>query len=115
MDGIEKNEYLVVGAKGRNPNFWEEDQCDDYTAKKTGDSLMGEESFKSSAVFGGVGARVTETYDVTNMTYKVQDFTLHQTGSLKKMAEFKTEDEFYRKYTGSMPNNPYPASRASRN
>ena len=98
VEDLVKNEYLVVGAKGRNPNFWEEDQVDDYRAREIGEALMGEESFKSSAVFGGVGARVTETYDVTNMTSKVQDFTLHQTGSLKKMAEFNTEDEFTGKY-----------------
>lgn len=98
VDDLEKNEYLVVGAKGRNPNFWEEDNVNGYSAKDTGGSLMGEESFKSSAVFGGVGARVTETYDVTEMESKDQDFTLHQTGSLKKMAEFKTDDEFAGKY-----------------
>jgi len=98
VEDLVKNEYLVVGAKGRNPNFWEEDQVDDYRAKDSGDSLIGEESFKSSSVFGGVGARVTETYDVTNMSYKDQDFTLHQTGSLKKMAEFNTEDEFTGNY-----------------
>jgi len=98
VEDLEKNEYLVVGAKGRVPNFWEEDNVTDYAAKVAGDALKGEESFKSSAIFGGVGARVTETYDVTNMTYKVQDFTLHQTGSLKKMAEFKTADDFTGKY-----------------
>lgn len=98
VEELEKNEYLVVGAKGRNPNFWEEDNVDDYRAKSMGDSLTGEESFRSSAVFGGVGARVTETYDVTKMESKDQDFTLHQTGSLKNTAEFKTEDDFRGKY-----------------
>jgi hypothetical protein len=92
VDDMVKNEYLVVGAKGRNPNFWEKDNVDNYTAVES--NLIGTESFKSSAVFGGVGARVTETYNVKEMSYKDQNFTLHQTGSLKKTAEFQTRDDF---------------------
>jgi hypothetical protein len=92
VDQLEKNEYLVVGAKGRNPNFWEEDKVDNYTAVTS--NLIGTERFKSSAVFGGVGARVIEQYNVWEMESKDQDFTLHQTGSLKKTAEFQTKDEF---------------------
>jgi len=37
---------------------------------------------------------VLESYDVQQMEFKDQDFTLHQTGSQKKMAEFKTADNF---------------------
>jgi len=90
VDALVKNEYLVDQAKGKNPNFEEQDAVDNYV----GPGLIGTESFKSSAVFGGVGARVKESYDVQQMEFKNQDFTLHQTGSLKKMAEFKTADNF---------------------
>lgn len=94
VDALVKNEYLVDEAKGRNANFQEKDQVDNYNAVVPGDALLGSESFKSSAVFGGVGAKVLESYDVQQMEFKNQDFTLHQTGSQKKMAEFKTADNF---------------------
>ncbi len=90
VDALVKNEYLVDQAKGKNPNFEEQDAVDNYV----GPGLIGTENFKSSAVFGGVGAKVRESYDVQQMEFKNQDFTLHQTGSLKKMAEFKTADNF---------------------
>jgi len=90
VDALVKNEYLVDQAKGKNPNFEEQDAVDNYV----GPGLIGTESFKSSAIFGGVGAKVQESYDVQQMEFKNQDFTLHQTGSLKKMAEFKTADNF---------------------
>ena len=35
-----------------------------------------------------------ESYDVQQMEFKSQTFNLHQTGSLKKTAEFKTADNF---------------------
>jgi hypothetical protein len=94
VDALVKNEYLVDRAKGRNPNFEEQDAVDNYNALKPGDALFGTEAFKSSAVFGGVGAKVLESYNVQRMEFKNQDFNLHQTGSLKKMAEFKTADNF---------------------
>lgn len=94
VEELRKNEYLVVAARGKNPNFLEEDAVEDYNAVSVGDALVGTENFKSSAVFGGVGARVSESYDVQKMEFKDQDFTLHQTGSLKKTAEFKTADNF---------------------
>ncbi len=94
VDALVKNEYLVDQAKGRNPNFEEQDAVDNYMAVKPGDALLGTESFKSSAVFGGVGAKLTEAYNVQQMEFKNQDFNLHQTGSLNKMAEFKTADNF---------------------
>lgn len=93
-DAIVKNEYLVEQAKGRNPNFEEQDAVDNYNAVNPGDAFLGTESFKSSAIFGGVGAKLTEAYNVKQMEFKNQDFNLHQTGSLKKMAEFKTADNF---------------------
>jgi hypothetical protein len=55
---------------------------------------VGTESFKSSAVFGGVGAKLQENYDLMQMEFESQSFNLHQTGSLKKSAEFKTADNF---------------------
>ena len=94
VDSLVKNEYLVDAARGKNANFQEKDAVDNYNAVSSGDSLVGTESFKSSAVFGGVGAKVRESYDVQQMEFKLQDFTLHQTGSLKKTAEFKTADNF---------------------
>jgi len=94
VDALVKNEYLVDAAKGKNANFQEKDAVDNYNAVLAGDALTGTESFKSSAIFGGVGARVRESYDVQQMEFKNQDFTLHQTGSLKKTAEFKTADNF---------------------
>lgn len=94
VDALVKNEYLVDKAKGRNSNFEEQDAVDNYNALKSGDALFGTEAFKSSAVFGGVGAKVLESYNVQQMEFKNQDFNLHQTGALKKMAEFKTADNF---------------------
>lgn len=94
VDALVKNEYLVDKARGRNSNFEEQDAVDNYNALKPGDALFGTEAFKSSAVFGGVGAKVLESYNVQQMEFKNQDFNLHQTGSLKKMAEFKTADNF---------------------
>jgi hypothetical protein len=94
VDSLVKNEYLVDKAKGRNPNFEEKDAVDNYNALQPGDALFGTEAFKSSAVFGGVGAKVLESYNVQKMEFKDQNFDLHQTGSLKKMAEFKTADNF---------------------
>jgi hypothetical protein len=94
VDALVKNEYLVDRALGKNANFQEQDAVDNYNAVTSGDALVGTESFKSSAIFGGVGAKVRESYDVQQMEFKNQDFTLHQTGSLKKTAEFKTMDNF---------------------
>ena len=94
VDALVKNEYLVDKAKGRNSNFEEQDAVDNYNALKPGDALFGTEAFKSSAVFGGVGAKVLESYNLRQMEFKKQDFNLYQTGSLKKMAEFKTADNF---------------------
>jgi len=94
VDALVKNEYLVDAAKGKNANFQEQDAVDNYNAVSIGDALVGTESFKSSAVFGGVGAKVRESYDVQQMEFKNQDFTLHQTGSLKRTAEFQTADNF---------------------
>jgi len=94
VDALVKNEYMVDAAKGKNANFQEQDAVDNYNAVSLGDALVGTESFKSSAIFGGVGAKVRESYDVQQMEFKSQDFTLHQTGSLKKTAEFKTADNF---------------------
>ena len=98
VDALMKNEYLVDQAKGKNANFQEQDAVDNYNAVVPGDALLGTENFRSSVVFGGVGAKVKESYDVQQMEFKSQDFTLHQTGSLKKTAEFKTQDNFTGSY-----------------
>lgn len=94
VDALVKNEYLVDEAKGRNSNFEEKDQVDNYQALQAGDALQGTESFKSSAVFGGVGAKVKESYNLQAMEYEDQSFILHQTGIMAKSAEFKTADNF---------------------
>lgn len=94
VDALVKKEYMVDEARGKNANFVEQDAVDNYNAVASGDALVGTESFKSSAIFGGVGSKVRETYDLQQMEFKSQDFTLHQTGSLKKTAEFKTMDNF---------------------
>lgn len=94
VDALVKNEYMVDQAKGKNANFQEQNAVDNYNAVASGDALVGTESFKSSAIFGGVGSKVKESYDLQQMDFKSQDFTLHQTGSLKKSAEFKTADNF---------------------
>jgi hypothetical protein len=94
VDALVKNEYLVDQAKGRNSNFQEQDKVDNYNALVPGDALLGSDSFKSSFVFGGLGASVLESYNVQQMEFKDQDFNLHQTGSMRKVAEFKTADNF---------------------
>ena len=94
VDALVKNEYLVDGSLGKNPNFEARDAVDNYNAVSLGDALIGSESFKSSAVFGGVGAKLQESYDLQQMEFESQSFNLHQTGSLKKTAEFKTANNF---------------------
>jgi len=94
VDALVKNEYLVDGSLGKNPNFEAQDAVDNYNALSPGDSLIGSESFKSSAVFGGVGAKLQESYDLQQMEFESQSFNLHQTGSLKKTADFKTANNF---------------------
>jgi hypothetical protein len=94
VDALVKNEYLVDQAKGRNPNFEERDAVDNYMALNPGDALFGTENFKSSMVFGGIGAKFLESYNVKEMEFKNQNLNLHQTGSLKKSAEFRTADNF---------------------
>ena len=59
VDSLVKNEYLVENAKGRNSNFEEKDAVDNYQAGRPGDALLGAESFRSSAIFGGVGSKIT--------------------------------------------------------
>ncbi len=96
VDALVKNEYLVDQPKGRNPTFEEQDAVDNYNALMPGDSLIGTESFRSSAIFGGVGAKVQQDYNVQQMEFKSQSFNL-QTGSTdsrKNTAEFKTADNF---------------------
>lgn len=94
VDALVKNEYLVDGSLGKNPNFESRDAVDNYNALSPGDSLIGNENFKSSAVFGGVGAKLQESYDLQQMEFESQSFNLHQTGSMKKTAEFKTANNF---------------------
>jgi len=93
VDTLMKNEYLVEEAKGKNPNFQECDAVDNYIALNPGDTLMGTEMVKSSLVFGGVGAKVQESYNLQEMEYEVQEIGLHHTG-LDRRAEFQTADNF---------------------
>ena len=93
VDTLMKNEYLVEDAKGQNPNFQECDAVDNYVALNQGDTLMGTESVKSSFVFGGVGARVHESYNLQEMEYELQEIDLHHTG-FNRRAEFQTVDNF---------------------
>ena len=53
-----KNEYLVDDPLGKNPNFEAQDAVDNYNALSPGDSLIGNENFKSSAFFGGVRGEI---------------------------------------------------------
>jgi len=94
VDALVKNEYLVENAKGSNSNFEEKDAVDNYQAGRPGDAFLGSELFRSSAIFGGVGSKITESYNLQSMEFKNQDFNLYQTGALKKMADFKTADNF---------------------
>jgi hypothetical protein len=93
VDALIKNEYLVEQARGRTPNFQEQDAVDNYNSLGWG-TLQGSEVLKSSKVFGGVGAKISEIYNLEQMEYKNQEYNLHQTGSLKKTADFRTADNF---------------------
>jgi hypothetical protein len=93
VDALVKNEYLVEQARGRTPNFQEQDKVDNYNSLGWG-TLQGNEVFKSSKVFGGVGSRISQSYNLEQMEYKDQEYNLHQTGSLKKMADFRTAENF---------------------
>lgn len=94
VDALVKNEYLVDQSRGRNPNFEEQDAVDNYQALSAGDALTGTEEFRSSRVFGGVGAKFLESYNVQQVEFKNQNLNLHQTGSLSKSAEFNTANNF---------------------
>ena len=93
VDTLMKNEYLVEKAKGSNPNFQGFDAVENYVADNPGDALMGTEMVKSSLVFGGVGAKVQESYNLQGMEYEVQKIDLHHTGPDRR-AEFQTVDNF---------------------
>lgn len=93
VDTLMKNEYLVEKAKGGNPTFQECDAVDNYVAQNSGDTLMGTETVRSSLVFGGVGARVHESYNLQEMEYELQQIDLHHTG-LNRRAVFQTADNF---------------------
>jgi hypothetical protein len=93
VDALMKNEYLVEEAKGQNPTFQECDAVDNYMALNPGDTLMGTETAKSSLVFGGVGAKVQESYNLQEMEYEVQEIGFHHTGRDRR-AEFQTADNF---------------------
>ena len=93
VDTLMKNEYLVEGAKGSNPNFQECDAVENYMALKPGDALMGTEMVRSSRVFGGVGAKVHESYNLQEMEYRLQEIGLHHSG-IDRRAEFQTADNF---------------------
>ena len=94
VDSLVKNEYMVEGAKGRTPNFQECDLVDNYAALDPGDMLMGTEIVKSSLVFGGIGAKFEESYNLETMEFKEQEIDIHHTGSMKKRANFQTIDNF---------------------
>ena len=52
VDALVKNEYLVDDSLGKNPNFEAQGAVDNFNALSPGDSLIGNENFKSSAAFG---------------------------------------------------------------
>ncbi|MHC1631981.1 MAG: COG1470 family protein [Methanotrichaceae archaeon] len=94
VDWLAKNEYLVDDPLGRNPNFQECDAVDNYVALNPNDALFGSETVKSSLVFGGVGTKIQESYNLREMEFKQQDIKLHTTGSKNKRAEFQTANNF---------------------
>ena len=55
---------------------------------------MGTEIVKSSLVFGGIGAKFEESYNLETMEFKEQEIDIHHTGSMKKRANFQTIDNF---------------------
>lgn len=93
VDALMKNEYLVEKAMGQTPTFQECDAVENYMALNSGDTLMGTEISKSSLVFGGVGAKVQESYNLQEMEYEIQEIDFHHTGP-EKRAEFQTADNF---------------------
>jgi hypothetical protein len=94
VDALVKNEYLVDNPIGTIPTFQENDAVDNYAALNPGDALVGTETFKSSLVFGGLGAKVQESYNVYEMEFQKQNFDLHSRGSQEKKAVFQTADNF---------------------
>jgi len=67
---------------------------DNYAAVAPGDSLTGSESVRSSVAFGGIGARVSESYNLQAQEFESRNFDLHQTGTLGRMADFRTANNF---------------------
>lgn len=94
VDALVKNEYLVDNPVGTIPTFQANDAVDNYAALNPGDALVGTETFKSSLVFGGLGAKVHESYNVYEMEFQKQNFDLHSRGSQEKKAVFQTADNF---------------------
>lgn len=93
VDALMKNEYLVEKPMGQTPTFQECDAVENYMALKSGDTLMGTETARSSLVFGGVGAKVQESYNLQEMEYEIQEIDFHHEG-LDRRAVFQTADNF---------------------
>jgi hypothetical protein len=112
VDALIKNEYLVEQARGRTPNFQEQDAVDNYNSLGWG-TLQGSEIFRSSKVLGGVGSRISQNYNLEQMEFKNQEYNLHQTGSLKKMSDFRTANNFTG-YLALDASQSLPGQRSSR-
>jgi len=80
VDAWVKNEYLDRASRGRTPNFQEQDKVDNYNSSGMG-HIAGNEVFKSSKVFGGVGSKISQSYNLEQMEYKDQQYNLHQTAA----------------------------------
>lgn len=90
VDHFEKNDYLILNARGGNPNY----QQESMTFGFSGVYMTGDERFKSCAPLGGTGVQFHEQYDVNWMDQRVESLGQYITGDQKYKTELSTYNEF---------------------
>jgi len=105
VESLTMDEYVIVNAKGNNANYEQESVIFEYKATKPGDSLVGDEQFKSSAVMGGTGVKVHEHYEIPfdptksgSMESRCVNLNHHVTGDQRWKTELSTYNNFTNGY-----------------
>ena len=101
VECLTENEYLIVNARGNNANYEQESMIVGYKATGPGDSLIGDERFKSCAVMGGTGVKFHERYEIPydptengSMEMRCTNLNHHITGDMARKTELCTYNNF---------------------
>ena len=105
VESLTENEYVIENAKGNNANYEQESVIFEYKATSSGDYLIGDEQFTSSAVMGGTGAKVHEQYEIPydptkngSMESRCTNLNHHVTGAQRWKTELCTYNNFTNGY-----------------